>query len=1007
MMSIVRRTITLTLTTVLFLAVLAPARAGSSDYVRDEFNSVGYSGNDGSVSWDGFWLEVPLANGPTSGELQVVANSRCAAGNCLRIGPGDVTGRGAFREVDLSGANSATLTFSFRREYDGDGNGSMMVRASTDGWSWSTLRSYQLDTEDSGNVSQSIDLSAYAGSALKIGFFGNGEFDGYFYVDNVQVAFSTNASPTITTSLPDRSDTEADTVSFAVAATDSDDDDLSFSATGLPPGISIDSDSGLVAGKIGYTAAAASPYTTVVRVSDGQGGEDAETFAWSIDDLNRPPTILAIANATANEEAALQVAVVADDPDLPGDSLNYSLTSAPSAASITSSGVIKWTPTESNGPGTYGFTVKVKDSASPPASVVRSFSVTVAEVNAAPEVTYIPDQALGAGDTMSYTVAATDPDIPPNGLTFTATGMPPGVAINQTSGLISGTIPSGAAQATGTATVTVKDNGTPQAKTIKTFSWQVTRGNHAPVLGPIADQNPGSGSTVTFTASATDADSGDTLNYWLADGIDAVPDGAAINPDTGKFTWKPTDAQHAATYRINVGVSDSGSPRLSDTQLVTIVVPKINTAPKVTKPAAQRSAEGDSVSLKIAATDPDTADSLRFSASGLPSGLSINSSSGVISGVVGYEAAAASPYTVTVTATDNGKPVKSNKASFQWRVDNTNRPPTATDFGFIAFVEEETPLTLVATDPDGDELEYTILVEPVFGVLEGEGPDREYTTEGGDDGDSFTFKVSDGEFEAEATATVEIRTENNPPTASPDEYEVEEGDLLAVGAPGVLRNDSDPDREQLTVAVLSPPDHGVLILNSDGSFTYQPDEGFVGGDKFIYVATDGLGEESTATVVITVNAAEVVAVPVVDDSPRVEVVNATSALWQPADVNDDGFVAEMPRAVVSAVNSGISSLPGLGLPLLLLAIALLLALTLGRISYLPVAAAKQHEQGYVKSYDTIHGLGLLAPTEGDAEVFVHGHALDEMEVLEEGQKVEFVAADLRGRRVALRIWPAT
>ncbi|MCP4964639.1 MAG: tandem-95 repeat protein [bacterium] len=1004
---IVLRATALALTTVLFLAVLVPAQAGSNGYVRDEFSSVSYSGNDGSVSWGGSWLEVPLTNGPTTGEFQVVSNSRCAASNCLRIGPGDVAGRGAFRDVDLTGSTAATLTFSFRRQYDGDGNGTMMVRASTDGWSWNTLRTYQLNTSDSGNVAQSIDVSAYAGSSLKLGFFGNGEFGGYFYVDNVQVALSSNASPTITTSLPDRNDTEADSVSFRVAATDPNDDDLSFSASGLPPGISINTNTGSVSGTLGYTTAAASPYTTVVKVADGEGGEDTESFIWSIDDLNRSPTMSAIANATAEEEVALQIVVDADDPDLPGDSLNYSLTSSPSGATINSSGVIKWTPTESNGPGTYGFKVKVKDSASPPASVVRSFNVTVVEVNAPPEVAYIPDQALGAGDTMSYPVVAIDADIPPNALTFAATGMPPGVAINRTSGLISGTIPTGASQGTGTATMTVRDNGTPQAKTVKTFAWQVTRGNHAPVLGQIADQNPESGDPVTFTATATDADSADTLNYWLADGIDPVPTGAAIDPDTGRFTWKPTEDQHAATYRINVGVSDSGSPRLSDTQLVTIVVPKINAAPEVTSLADQRSAEGDSVSLKVAASDPDDTDSLQFSASGLPGGLSINPSSGVISGAVDYEAAAASPYTVTVTATDNGKPVKSNKVSFQWRVDDTNRPPTATDFEFIAFVDQETPLILIAEDPDGDELEYTILDEPVFGVLEGEGPDRVYLTEGGDDGDTFTFMVSDGEFEAEAIVTIEIRTENNPPTASPDEYELDEGEILTVDTPGVLRNDSDPDNEELSVSVVSDPDHGVLVLNSDGSFTYQPDEGFVGGDKFIYVATDALGEESTATVVLTVIAAETVVVPGIDDSPRVEVVVATSALWEPPAEDDEGFAAAIPRAVVAASGSGISSLSGLGLPLLLLAIALLLALTVGRISYLPAAAAKHHERGIVKSFDTIHGLGMLAPTEGDGEVFVHGQALDEMETLTEGQEVEYVAADLRGRRIALRIWPAT
>ncbi len=1007
MMSPVRRSLLLSLAAVLVLAVISPATAGSRDFVRDEFNAISYTGNDGSVAWQGGWLEAPLTNGPTAGEFQVVSDSKCAATNCLRIGPNNVTGLGAYREVDLTGSTSATLTFSFRRQLDLGGDGKMMVSVSTDGWTWSTITTYQLDTEDAGNVTQSLDLSSWAGSSLKIGFFGDGDFGGYFFVDNVQVALAANGSPTLVSSLPNRSDAEADTISITLTATDPDNDDLTFGASGLPPGISIDPDSGTISGTLGYTAAASSPFATVMTVSDGNSGVDSASFGWSVDDLNRIPTMMAIPSATADEEVALQIAVDADDPDLPGDLLTFSLTSAPAGATINQSGVIAWTPSESSGPGIYGFTVKVKDSAGPPASVVRSFSVSVFEVNASPVVAYIPDQALGAGDTMSYPVIATDPDLPPNNLTFGATGLPPGVRIDLSTGVMNGTIPSDTAQSTGTATVTVEDSGIPREATTKTFSWLVTRGNHAPVLAPIPDQNPESGGSVSFTSTATDADTGDTLNYWLADGIDAVPSGASIDPDTGKFYWKPTEAEHGTTYLLNVGVSDSGSPRLSDTQLVTIVVPKINQAPEVVRPARQRSAEGDSVVLDVAATDPDATDALRFAAVGLPSGLLINSVNGTISGTVDYEAAADSPYTVKVTATDNGQPVKSATVSFEWEIDNTNRPPTATPAEVIAIVGEETAITLIAADPDDDDLEYTIAVAPVFGTLEGTGSDMVYVSSGGGDADSFTFVVSDGEFEAEAEVGIEIRTANTPPTAESDEYVVDEGVLLEVGAPGVLANDSDGDGEQLIAVLVGGPDNGRLVFNADGSFTYMPGDGFSGGDKFVYVATDAFGAEATATVVLTVNAAEVVALPLVDDGPRLDVVGATNALWQPAASGGDGFMSEIPRAIVASLNSGISTLPKLGFPLLLLAIALLLALTIGRISYLPAAAARKHEQGYVKSYDDIHGLGRVVPVDGDDEVFVHGRALDNMETLQAGQRVEFVAADVKGRRIALRVWAAT
>jgi hypothetical protein len=45
------------------------------------------------------------------------------------------------------------------------------------------------------------------------------------------------------------------------------------------------------------------------------------------------------------------------------------------------------------------------------------------------------------------------------------------------------------------------------------------------------------GQLLTFTATATDADAGQTLTFSL---INLIPTGAAIDPSTGVFTWTPT-----------------------------------------------------------------------------------------------------------------------------------------------------------------------------------------------------------------------------------------------------------------------------------------------------------------------------------------------------------------------------------------------------------------------------------------------------------------------------------
>ena len=93
-----------------------------------------------------------------------------------------------------------------------------------------------------------------------------------------------------------------------------------------------------------------------------------------------------------------------------------------------------------------------------------------------------------------------------------------------------------------------------------------------------------------------------------------------------------------------------------------------NTPPDVTNPGAQTNAEGNTVSLQIVASDVDLPpQTLTYSASNLPGGLSIDPVSGLISGNINYHAAAQSPYNVTVSVTDGITPVSQ---SFTWTVTN-------------------------------------------------------------------------------------------------------------------------------------------------------------------------------------------------------------------------------------------------------------------------------------------------------------------------------------------------
>ena len=82
-------------------------------------------------------------------------------------------------------------------------------------------------------------------------------------------------------------------------------------------------------------------------------------------------------NRTILELTALSVTNQATDTDLPASTLTYTLLAAPAGTVIDASGVITWTPTEAQGPGTYTFTTWVTDNASPALSSTNSFTVVV------------------------------------------------------------------------------------------------------------------------------------------------------------------------------------------------------------------------------------------------------------------------------------------------------------------------------------------------------------------------------------------------------------------------------------------------------------------------------------------------------------------------------------------------------------------------------------------------------------------------------------------------------
>jgi hypothetical protein len=288
---------------------------------------------------------------------------------------------------------------------------------------------------------------------------------------------------------------------------------------------------------------------------------------------NTAPTFAAVPDQTINEGDTLRLTVGATDPDVPADTLTYSLgPGAPAGASIApGTGELLWQTGESQGGATNRISVVVTDSGSPPMSATNTVTVAVREVNTAPSLAPIPNQRIGAGQTLRLAVQAADPDSPANVLTFAlAPGAPSGAVINPASGLLEWTPTAEQAPSTNVLSVIVTDNGLPPLGATNTFIIEVKVLNQPPSLASIPDRRVEVGALVIVTNRATDADlPAQTLTFSLEPG---APAGAAINPVTGLFTWRPSQAQAQTTNRITVTVTDNGTPPMSDHQTFTVIV---------------------------------------------------------------------------------------------------------------------------------------------------------------------------------------------------------------------------------------------------------------------------------------------------------------------------------------------------------------------------------------------------------------------------------------------------
>jgi len=167
--------------------------------------------------------------------------------------------------------------------------------------------------------------------------------------------------------------------------------------------------------------------------------------------------------------------------------------------------------------------------------------------------------------------------------------------------------------------------------------------NHAPVIASTPITSATVNQVYTYNVIATDPD-GNTLIYSLT----VSHTGMTINSWTGAISWIPSSAGY---YDVTVEVFDNGSPVKSATQSFTIHVSEeavpTNQPPTITSTPDTTATVNQTYAYNVNATDPD-GDTLVYSLTTSPTGMTINSTTGLIN----WTPTSTGDYEVTVRVSD-------------------------------------------------------------------------------------------------------------------------------------------------------------------------------------------------------------------------------------------------------------------------------------------------------------------------------------------------------------------
>ena len=737
-----------------------------------------------------------------------------------------------------------------------------------------------------------------------------------------------NVAPSITSTAP-TSATEDVAYSYQLEVVDPDDENdgssLKFRLLTAPSGMTV-SNTGLI-----QWTPTDGVSTASVKVAVADGGErgakpDTQTFNIVVTPVNDAPVITSAAATSAITGYPYSYQVAVSDPDDAnnGTDLRFDLMTAPAGMTISSTGLLSWTPPLAG--VTESVRVRVRDGGeNGAAAAIQNFSISVSAGNSAPVITSTPSVTATENILYQYQLAVTDAEDVNNGadLTFSFISAPTGMTISPT-GLIEWTpTENGAMPWSENVEVQVADGGEDGVgPDSQAFTINVMPVNNAPTISSAAPASAIEASLYSYQVIVVDSDddnNGSDLTYTLTD----APAGMTVSA-TGLITWTPAGGLTTAnvSLRVDDGGEDGAAPAI---QNWAISIDGVNDAPVISSTALTVAAEGVEYQYQVVVNDPDDQNNgtdLTFSLLTAPSGMTV-SSTGLITWTPGENGAADWTENVELQVADGGENGVS-PVTQSWTIDVTavNSPPVFTEVSpqQVNISEDGAPtpfaLNLNVTDADSasDEMVWSISTAAANGVAtatgDGYSKDINYVPNADFSGtDSFVVSVSDGELSTTLTVDVLVTAANDAPSITSVAPTVASEGVLYQYAVQVSDSDDANNGTDLTFSLLAAPSG--MTVSSTGLIQWTPDFGTTSGDVTVQVVDGGEDGAAAATQSWTIAVTDVNQPPEITEGESVSVSMSEDSTPVPfaltLNATDPDAAATLAWSVSSAAANGVAA----------------------------------------------------------------------------------------------------